>query len=78
MQFDLPEKVDRVACVNRQGIYVWEKGEEYTVELNSDSLRLCRGVRKRTKSVRVRVLAMVKQRDTKNHGGSEVEVVELA
>lgn len=77
VQFELPEKVHHIVCADCQRRYVCDNEEEYTVELDGDSLRLCWDVWKRTKNVRVRVLVMVKQRDKKNHGGREVEVVEL-
>ena len=68
VQFDLPGNVNHILCVDGQRRLVWDNEEDYPVELNADSLRLCRGVRKRTKNVRVLVMVMVKQRDNKKQG----------
>lgn len=39
-----PGKVDRILFVDGQRIWVWDN-EEYPIVLNSDSLRMCSGVR---------------------------------
>ena len=75
VQFDIPGKLDHTVCVDGRRRVVWDNGKECPLELNPNSLRLCRGVKKRIKSVTVCVREMVKKFEKKEV--KKTEVIEL-
>lgn len=66
-------KSNHVVCLDGYRRLVWDSEEEYPVELNPDSLRLCTAVA--SKKVIVNVREVVKQREKMTK--KAIELVEL-
>lgn len=79
VQFLEPGKSNHVVCLDGYRRLVWDSEEEYPVDLNPDSLRLCTGVKSKNLIVNVREVA--KHREEKVSSGKKrkasVDLVDL-